>query len=286
MLNYIKFIIKKYCYYYLLREKFSCNTQISQLQLAMQYQEAKKNKCLPKFSSTGFRVFSQFEEDGKIFYLFQILDFCNKTFVDIGSNDGINSNCANLAVNHNWHGLFIDADAKAIAIGKKFYSKIAKNWGLQPVFKKEFITPENINSILKKAGFDGEIDLLSIDIDGNDYWIWKNLTCIEPKVVIIESQLAFGNQNLITPYIDAINNASKDNFYYGASTKALVDLAKSKNYRLVGSNDYGNNLFFVKNGFEDTLIPEVDFETTLQHEFAKEKFLSPEELKKIQFIEK
>lgn len=285
MLGYFKYIIKKNFYPFLLRDKFSTTTQIAQIQLKQQYLEAKKKGMLPNFNDTGFKVFSQFEEDGKLLYLFSILGTENKIFVDIGSNDGINSNCANLAINFGWHGLFIDADKKAIAIGKDFYKKIPNKWSLKPIFKTAFITPENINSLISGEGFEGSIDLLSIDIDSNDYWVWKAIECVNPKVVVIESQLAFGKENLIVPYTNKVNNALENDNYYGASTFALNKLAESKNYRLVGSNNYGNNLFFVKNGFEENNLPKIDIETTLNHTYAKKQMSSFEKIKNHKYIQ-
>jgi hypothetical protein len=87
MLGYFKYLIKKNFYPFLLRDKFSATTQIAQIQLKQQYLEAKKKGMLPNFNDTGFKVFSQFEEDGKLLFLFSILGTENKTFVDIGSND-------------------------------------------------------------------------------------------------------------------------------------------------------------------------------------------------------
>uniref|UniRef100_UPI004049F7A2 hypothetical protein n=1 Tax=Flavobacterium sp. TaxID=239 RepID=UPI004049F7A2 len=285
MLAYFKYIIKKKLYPYLLKDKFSATTQIAQVQLKQQYLEAKIKGSLPNFEDTGFKVFSQFEEDGKLLYLFSILGSTNKTFIDIGSNDGINSNCANLAVNFGWHGLFIDADKRAIAIGENFYEKIPNKWSLKPVFKKAFITPENINSLITEEGFNGEIDLISIDIDSNDYWIWKAINCVDPKVVVIESQLAFGKENLIVPYKNQVNNASENDNYYGASTFALNKLAEAKNYRLVGSNQYGNNLFFVKNGFDEISLPKIDIAETLKHTYAKKQLSHFEKIKHHQYIQ-
>lgn len=285
MLGYFKYIIKKKFYPYLLKDKFSATTQIAQIHLKQQYLEAKKKEMLPNFNDTGFKVFSQFEEDGKILYIFSILGTTSKTFVDIGSNDGINSNCANLAINFGWHGLFLDADEKAIAIGRRFYGKIPNKWSLKPVFKKAFITPENINALITNEGFNGTIDLLSIDIDSNDYWVWKAIDCINPKVVVVESQLAFGKENLIVPYKNQVNNASENDNYYGASTFALNKLAESKNYRLVGSNNYGNNLFFVKNGFEEANLPKIDITETLKHDYAKKQLSSFEKIKHLEYIQ-
>lgn len=269
MIGYLKYLIKKYGYSFLLKERFSASTQIAQKQLQFQYSELKRVQNLPIFNDTGFKVFSQFEEDGKILYLFSVLGTTSKLFIDIGSNDGVNSNCANLAVNHGWHGLFVDADEKAIEIGTKFYEKVPNKWSLKPIFKQAVITPQNVNLIIEESGFFGEIDFLSIDIDSNDYWVWKALNKIEPKVVVIESQLTFGKRDIIVPYQNKLSKEPNQNNYYGASTLALVKLGKSKGYRLVGSNDYGNNLFFIRNGFGENLFPEIDFETTLNSTFAK-----------------
>lgn len=285
MLNYFKYLVKKIFYPYLLKDKFSPSTQITQILLKQQYLKSKKNGTLLNFNDTGFRVFSQFEEDGKLLYLFSILEATNKIFVDIGSNDGINSNCANFAVNHGWYGLFLDDDKQAISIGKNFYKKVPTKWSLKPVFKKAFIKPENINTLIIEEGFFGNIDLLSIDIDSNDYWVWKAIDCVEPKVVIIESQLVFGNKNLIVPYNNTINNPIQNSHYYGASTLALVNLGKKKNYRLIGSNNYGNNLFFVKNGFEEINLPEVDYMKTLKNPYAEEKLKYFDSIKDLKFIQ-
>jgi hypothetical protein len=97
--------------------------------------------------------------------------------------------------------------------------------------------------------------------------------------------LAFGKENLIVPYINKVNNALENDNYYGASTFALNKLAESKNYRLVGSNNYGNNLFFVKNGFEEIDLPKIEIEETLNHAYAKKQMISFEKIKNYKYIQ-
>ncbi len=275
--------LKKHFYGLKVFNQLSATTQLLQLQQIQYYKKCLKNKSLPSFNETGFKVFSQFEEDGKLLYIFSIIGFGNKTFVDLGSNDCVNSNCANLVIHHNWKGLFVDGDKKLLAIGKKFYDKYPNPWSYKPKFSHSFITKNNVNEIIKNQNIEGEIDFLSIDIDGNDYWIWKALTIIEPKVVVIESQVAFGLHDLIVPYNEKYTENIENNFYCGASTLAIYKLAKSKNYRLIGANEYGNNLFFIKNGIAEVELPEISFESTLKHPFASEKFLSKEILEKLIF---
>lgn len=280
----IKHLLKRHFYAFWIKDKFAPAVQIGQVHLLNFYRDKMNSGQLPSFNSTGFKVFSQFEEDGKLLYLFSIIGMGEKRFVDIGSDDGINSNCANFAVNFGWSGLFIDADKDALAIGKKFYSKNPSPWSYKPTFIHSLITPENINETISKENFAGEIELLSIDIDSNDYWIWKALNVIQPKVVIIESQVAFGNQNLVVPYQTTFSKDPDKDLYYGASTAALVKLGKEKNYRLVGANDYGNNLFFVKNGVADKEFPEIHFEDTLRSPYVTEKISLFKKISHLEFL--
>lgn len=281
----IKQFLKKYLYVFWIKDKFSAVVQIGQVQLFQFYKDKIKSGETIDFNTTGFKVFSQFEEDGKLLYIFSIIGMGNKQFVDIGSDDGINSNCANFAINFGWHGLFIDADKTALSIGEKFYSKYPNPWTLKPKFKQAVITTQNINQIISEENFKGEIELLSIDIDSNDYWIWKVLKTIEPKVVIIESQVAFGNRSIVVPYQHSSSKNPNQDLYYGASTSALVKLGKEKGYRLVGSNSYGNNLFFVKNGIAEKELPEIDAESTLNNPYVAEKNKLFEKIKHLPFLE-
>ncbi len=160
-----KFLITK------IRNRFTPSVQITQRQLFLQYQKDLKNNELPKLKDTGFRVFSQFEEDGLLLFIFSVIGMDNKIFVEIGSDDGINSNSANLFFNFGWHGLFIDGNSKSIKRGQKFYNKYPHTWFYNPTFLCAKVYKENVNELIENAGYKGEIGFLSIDIDGFDYWV-------------------------------------------------------------------------------------------------------------------
>lgn len=261
-----KFLIVK------IRNRFNPSVQIGQRQLYHYYRDKViRNEFLP-LSETGFRVFSQFEEDGKLLYLFSVIGMENKTFIEIGSDDGINSNSANLYFNFGWHGLFIDSNPWSIRRGQRFFGKYPHPWFYKPTFVCSKVTRENINELIREAGFSGEIGLLSIDIDGNDYWIWDSLEVVNPKVVIIETHNEFGLKDLVVPYDPNYSFPGKHPLYHGASPVAMTKLANRKGYRLVGANELGFNFIFVRNGISDEEIPEVSIESVLTHRSLKKGF--------------
>lgn len=267
----IKHLIKKYFLILKIRNRFNAATQISQRHIYNYYRQlAKEKKAIP-LNETGFKVFSQFEEDGKLLYIFSVLGMNNNTFIEIGSNDGINSNCANLYFNFNWKGLFIDADKKNIERGKFFYSKHPNPWNYQPKFVQAKVTRENINELITNSGIELNIGVLSIDIDGNDYWVWDAINCITPDVVIIESYVEFGAEDKVTPYNKDYMPTGKTPLNYGASPLAIYKLAKQKGYKLVGANELGFNLIFVKENLGGDLLPEVSLDSVLTHPSISEK---------------
>jgi hypothetical protein len=203
----------------------------------------------------------------------------NKIFVEFGSDDGVNSNSANLIFNFGWHGLFIDGNPKSIARGRKFFAKYPHPWMYPPKFVCAMIKRENINQLISDAGISGEIGLLSIDLDGNDYWIWDAIEIVQPKVVIIETHNEFGLEDIVVPYDPDYFYPGKHPIYHGASPIAMTKLARQKGYRLVGANDLGFNFIFIKNGIADELIPEVSVESVLQHPSVAEGMAKFQEIK-------
>jgi hypothetical protein len=101
-----------------IQEKNSPQVKINQRMLSNFYRYSISQGYRYPLSDTGFRVYSQFEEDGILLYIFAAINVEHKTFIDIGSADGINSNCSNLAVNFGWNGLFIDGNPASIERGK------------------------------------------------------------------------------------------------------------------------------------------------------------------------
>lgn len=210
-------------------------------------------------SAASFDIFTYHGEDGILHYLVSRLGNVPRFFADIGAGDCIKSNCANLVTHFGWQGLFIDQNSRQLAVGKGFYKGLLKD-GQSLSFEATAVTPDNINDIFRKhLGQQPAVGLLSIDIDGNDYWIWKALTEIKPEVVVIEAKVEFGRRDLVVPY-GPQNHRSADMMFNGASVKALALLGKSKGYKLVGANKQGYNLFFVK---EESPLAEVTAESLL-----------------------
>ena len=196
-------------------------------------------------ASKQYQVFSQWGEDGIIQSLLRVVNVKNKVFIEFGVQNFCESNTRFLLVNNNWSGLLIDASVKNI--------EYIKN---DPIFWRHnlkaeccFITAENIDNIFLKNGITGEIGMLSIDIDGNDYWVWRAISVISPAIVVVEYNARFGNVRSVTvPYEAKFTRESAhfSNIYYGASLAALCKLAQVKGYAFVGANLAGNNAFFVR----------------------------------------
>lgn len=277
----IKDAFKSRYYYLFVKEKLYPEVGIQQRLLYHHYCDCMRSGSLPGIENTGFRVFSQFEEDGKLLYILALTGMKTKRFVEIGSDDGINSNCANLYFHFGYHGLFIDSNPASISRGKRFYRRYPNPWFYQPQFLCAMVKRENINELLKDAGYEGEADLLSIDIDGNDYWIWDALEVCSPRVVIIETHVEFGYHDVVVPYDPEYVFPGRHHLYHGASPVAMVKLAKRKGYRLVGANDYGYNMIFVKEELCGEKLPEKSLREVLWHPSAKGSFLSDQEIEKM-----
>jgi hypothetical protein len=222
-----------------------------------------------KLSSAGCKIFSQYEEDGKILFILAATGIEGTRFIEIGSDDGLNSNCANLALNFGWDGLFIDGNKKSIARGRRFYKQYPSPYGPKPAFKDAIVTRENINGLITEAGYAGEVDLLSIDVDGNDYWLWDALEVVQPKIVIIETFISYGKRNIVVPYDPAYVYPGQHPHYHGASPVAMVLLGKKKGYRLVGANQLGFNFIFLRNDIGADVLPEVSIDEVLTHPSCK-----------------
>ena len=205
------------------------------------------------FNEYEFKVFSQFGEDGLIQFLIKNLNISSKTFIEFGVENYEEANTRFLLENNNWSGLIIDSSKENIEHIKN--QNYFWKYNLKAI--KEFITKENINNMIKKNMSEVDIGILSIDIDGNDYWIWNEIEVIKPDIVIIEYNARLGSKlSLTIPYKSNFNrmkNSKTNN--YGASLNALNKLAEKKGYNLVGTNSNGNNAFFVhKDKIQNTKI--------------------------------
>jgi hypothetical protein len=192
----------------------------------------------------GFGVFSQWDEDGILQYLIGNLPIVNKAFIEFGVENYEESNTRFLLLNDNWQGMVLDARQEDI----RYIQQDQIYWQYDLQAKCTWVTRENINELLRDAGFGEDVGLLSIDVDGNDYWIWESIKSIRPRIVVVEYNSLFGLRPIAVPYQQDFHRTTAhfSNLYFGSSLGALHFLARKKGYHLVGSNAWGNNAFFVR----------------------------------------
>lgn len=237
--------------------------RIEGIQISIGAQEARRVRALPDrtpLPDAEFKVFSQFGQDGILQYLTSRIP-AHPTFIEFGVEDYSEASTRFLLVHDAWRGLILDGrpdlDAVVAAQGLPFLYQLQA--------RSAFITAENINHLITEAGFSGEVGLLCIDIDGNDYWVWKALTCIRPQIVVVEYNAVFGSRGALTiPYDPTFRRqeAHASWLYFGASLQALCALATQKGYRFVGCNTAGNDAFFVREDLASPFLsvtPEAGF---------------------------
>ena len=234
----------------------------------LQYQGADRIS----FHEVGFREYSQHEEDGILLYIFALVGISNKKCVEVCAGDGLECNTTNLILNHRWIGCLFDGSEDNVKRGQSFFANHPDSMYYPPKFIQAWITKHNINQLIKEAGFEGEIDLFSLDIDGNDYWLLKELTVIRPRVIVLEINHLWGDREAVTvPYDDNFKAEFTEygSDYAGASLPAFVKLCKEKGYRLVGTNAIATNAFFIRNDIVHPWLPEIDASTCFEHPRAQ-----------------
>jgi hypothetical protein len=242
------------------------------VQLYEFYSEKAKAGIAVDHKEHHLKLFSNLDEDGIILWIMATLGTKKGKFVDIGSNDCINSNCANLALNFNWSGVFIDSQQSLLDIGIKNYRLFRKNTLHELRFARSFVTPENINQLVSETATPDDVDLVSIDIDGNDYAIFKALTAIRPKCVVIENRIEFGKHDLVVP---------PGNADAGASVAAMTSLAIEKGYTLIAANKYGFNTFYLRNDLVSDLLPPLSPEALFNDPVINKDFYGHDVMKKL-----
>lgn len=209
--------------------------------------QMKAQGVLPRLADAEFKVFSQFGDDGIIQYLLQQVDVPEdkRQFIEFGVQDYQESNTRFLLMNDNWSGLILDGSAGNIC---KVVAD-AQFWRHDLTAVAAFIDRDNVNDLFAGNGFEGEIGLLSVDIDGNDYWVWESIEVVNPIIVVCEYNSVFGAEHAVTVPYDPIfqrGAAHYSNLYWGVSLKALCLLAARRGYAFVGCNSAGNNAYFVR----------------------------------------
>lgn len=241
--------------------------QQMQIALGMQYRAAAEQRKPIPFAEIGFNLYSETDEDGILLYIFAVIGTRGRVLVDIGAAGVRGSNTANLLTNHGFTGLLIDGNEAAMPAMREFYASQTGTRYSVPSCIAAMVTRDNIDSVITSHGISGDIDLLCIDIDGNDYWIWDAIHSITPSVVLIEYQDILGPDRSWTipyqPHFDfSAHPANREHRnYVGASLRAMTKLAGSKGYRLVGTNRGGWNAFFVRDGVGEAMLPTVSVES-------------------------
>ena len=201
-----------------------------------------------------FRVFSQFGEDGIIQYLVQRVAIEREVFVEFGVEDYSESNTRFLLVHDNWRGLILDGGTSHI----EFLHRTGLDWRHHIDARSAFVHRDNVNPLIAAAGVEGDIGLLSIDIDGNDYWVLEALDVVSPRILVLEYNSTWGPEAAVTvPYEERFvrSRAHWSHLYWGASLAALAIVAERKGYALVAGNGAGNNAFFVRRDVLGALRP-------------------------------
>jgi hypothetical protein len=217
------------------------------------------------FDEESANVYSSSGEDGILAHILSRIGTGPKRCIDLGAGSVDGSNVANLIVNRGFQGLLIDADAASLQRAEAFYRDSAADH--QPTIVNSVVNAENVNDLLRKHGYSGEIDVLSIDLDGVDYWIWKAIDAVEPRVLIVEYQDILGpDRSWTVPYRPDFSAGDHEvnrdlNNYCGASLRAFARLSKQRDLRLVGCSRGGWNAFFVGRGLAEAELPEATIES-------------------------
>jgi hypothetical protein len=185
------------------------------------------------------RVFSQNGEDGVLAEIIRRSGAPGRFFVEFGAFDGVENNCALLADVLGWGGLYMEG-------GDARYTQLANKYSPNPRVRtaRAMVTPGNVEALFSKNGVPPEPDVLSIDVDGGDYWIWEALQTFRPRVVVIEYNSALEpGRRLVQP---RVHPGWDGTTWYGASIEALDSLAASKGYRLVHCDLSGSNAFYLR----------------------------------------
>jgi hypothetical protein len=193
----------------------------------------------PGLAGHELKVFSQNGEDGVLAEIFARIGTGSRWFVEFGIGAGLEGNSVVLADVHGWQGLFIEGS-------DELHARLAYKYAGFPkvVTRHARVTAENLDELMDGAGVPQLFDLLSIDVDGNDYWIWQGLSAHRPRVVVCEyNGFIDPTRPLTQPY--APDAAWDGSDYFGASLAALAELGRTKGYRLVHADLTGTNSFFV-----------------------------------------
>ena len=236
--------------------------EIDHLRRALGRIEARQTAQLPDdapLKEREFKVYSQWGEDGILDFLCREASFDEKTFVEFGVESYAEANTRYLLTTEGWRGLVLDGDPEQV----KRIKSDPIYWHHPLKADQAFLTRDNINDVIRDNGMIGRIGVLSVDVDGMDYWLWRAIDVVDPAIVVVEFNSRFGPDRSVTvPYQADFDRrgAHHSLIYYGASLRAFARLAGAKGYAFVGCGSHGLNAFFVRHDAVAGLIRPTSIE--------------------------
>ncbi|MEZ0359016.1 hypothetical protein [Mycobacterium sp. SA01] len=240
----------------------SINQQL-QIGLLAQYRAQFRAGVAPfeSISDAGFRCYSEFEEDGILLYVLAGIGMKTRRVVEIGCGTGAVNMSSNLILNHGYKGYLFDGSSSNINAADAFYRSKKDCHLIRPELKQSWITRANVNEVLASAGAAGEVDVFSLDIDGNDWHIWDAIDVIQPRICVFETNdIIPGDLSLTIPYVPDFNYRDlpeEHQDFRSVSLLAMSRLSAAKGYRLIGAHRHGFNVFFMRNDVGRELFPEI-----------------------------
>ena len=208
------------------------------------------------------RGYSQNGEDGVLLHLLAEVGVVGHRIVEIGCGCGAECNSALLSCCFGWNALLFDRNGAQVEKAVQFFQSKGAEDRVRLIHQE--VQPDALDQLLETEGFSDELDVLSIDVDGFDFWLWKHLDTVRPRIVVIEVNGSYGPEVSGTvpwspgdPHHDPYQHHARG-WHHGASLRALEALGRSKGYRLVAVESTGTNAFFVREDVVTASLPEVD----------------------------
>jgi hypothetical protein len=235
-------------------------SDVAQKNLIASWKQLQASGVILPLDQVGFSRFSEFEEDGQLLYLLTLAGPKSRAVVEISSQDGRVCMATNLLVHHRWRGFLFDGDPVFVREGRRFFAAHPATRSAPPVMRAEWFTRDNVNHVLAVAGVPDEIDVLSLDIDGNDLYLWSEMK-VRPRILICEFNNAVPSDLALTiPYRPGFSFAAlpaDQAMFRSASLAAYVAVSRRKGYRLVGMNALGFNAIFLRDDVLAAEMPEI-----------------------------
>jgi hypothetical protein len=248
-------------------------SEVAQKNLIASWKQLQASGVILPLDQVGFSRFSEFEEDGHLLYLLTLAGSKSRTVVEISSQDGRVCMATNLLVHHRWRGFLFDGDPVFVREGQRFFASHPATRSAPPVMKSEWFTRENVNQTLAAAGVPDEVDVLSLDIDGNDLYLWSAMK-MRPRILICEFNNAVPSDLALTiPYKSDFSFTSlpvEQAMFRSASLAAYIAVSRRKGYRLVGMNALGFNAIFLRDDVLAAEMPEIPASTLDSNPAAEE----------------